>query len=505
MKKLTFVGNRTAPGGVRVAKLARVPVLAMAGAVGLLLLVTSGRYGYFGDELYFLAAGRHLAWGYADQPPALPLLAHLVDALAPGSLVVFRLPATLATAAGVVVAALIARELGGGRHAQVLTAGTFAISGQLLGTGHYLATSTFDPLLWTVLCWLLVRWVRTRADGLLVWAGVVTAVAVNVKFLVLAFWLVAGICVLVFGPRGLLRRPLLWAGALIAAAGAAPTVVWQAAHGWPQLEMNAAISAEVEQVYGGRLMFLPGMLAGAGIVVGAVLLLYGVWRLLRSPELRAYRFLGAATAGLTAVFLATGGRSYYVAGMFAVCWAAAAVSLEAGAAARWWRWVATWPVYAVSALIAVPFALPVVPVSWLGRAPAPGFATAEIGWPDVAASVARAYRQVPDPARTAIVTGFYWHAAALDRFGRPLGLPEPYSGSRGYWDLGTPPEGSRDVLFVGDDPAVLAGHFAAITPAGRIDDGPGFGQGTALWLATGRAGPWSAVWPRMRDLGVGTG
>ncbi len=244
-----------------------------------------------------------------------------MDALAPGSLGV-----PVARDAG-------DRRRGGRRRADRQGAGAFAISGQLLGTGH-LAPSTFDPLLWTVLCWLLVRWVRPRADGLLVWAGVVTAVAVNVKFLVLAVRLVAGIGVLVFGPRGLLRRPLLWAGAGIAAAGAAPTVVWQAAHGWPQLAMNAAIAADV---YGGRLLFLPGMLAGAGIVVGAVLLVYGVWRLLRAPELRAYRFLGAATAGLTAVFLVTGGRSYYVAGMFAMCWAAAAVSLEAGAAARWWR------------------------------------------------------------------------------------------------------------------------------------------------------------------------
>ncbi|MDQ0382237.1 hypothetical protein [Amycolatopsis thermophila] len=77
LKKLTFVGNRSGADGVTEAKLARVPALGMAGAVAVLLLVTSGRYGYFGDELSFLAAGRHLAWGYADQPPVHPLPAHL--------------------------------------------------------------------------------------------------------------------------------------------------------------------------------------------------------------------------------------------------------------------------------------------------------------------------------------------------------------------------------------------------------------------------------------------
>ncbi|HKS44529.1 MAG TPA: hypothetical protein VJT49_05335 [Amycolatopsis sp.] len=79
------------------------------------MLALSGRYGYFGDELRFLAAGRHLAWGYADQLPALPLRARAMDALAPGSVTVPRLPAIIATVAGIVVAALIAREPGGAR------------------------------------------------------------------------------------------------------------------------------------------------------------------------------------------------------------------------------------------------------------------------------------------------------------------------------------------------------------------------------------------------------
>ncbi len=188
---------------------ARGPVLVVAAAVGVLLTAVSGRYGYFGDELYFIAAGHHLAWGYADQPPMLPLIALAMDTIAPGSLPVLRIPATLATVAGIVLTALLAREFGGGRRAQLIAAGAFALSPNFLGTGHLLATSTVDPALWTALTWLLVRWVRTRKDGLLIAAGVVTAVAIQVKFLVVAFWAVAIVAVLVFGPRDLLRRPAL--------------------------------------------------------------------------------------------------------------------------------------------------------------------------------------------------------------------------------------------------------------------------------------------------------
>src|SRR5262249_36008156 len=96
-----------------IVALARWPVLAITVGVGLVLLMTSGRVGYFDDELYFLAAGHHLDWGYADQGPLVPLLARLMDTVLPNSLSGERLPVTVLSATGVVVAALIARELGG--------------------------------------------------------------------------------------------------------------------------------------------------------------------------------------------------------------------------------------------------------------------------------------------------------------------------------------------------------------------------------------------------------
>jgi hypothetical protein len=508
MISLPVKENQKAAAHVTVERFATAPVLTVAGALGVLLLVANGRYGYFGDELYFLAAGRHLSWGYADQPPLLPLLARAMDAVAPGSLEMLRLPAVLCMVAGVVLTALIARELGGGRKAQVLAAGAFAVSTQFLGSGHYLATSTVDPFLWTLLLWLIVRWVRTRSDGLLVWAGVVTAVALNVKFLVLGFWPVAGICLLVFGPRELLRRPLLWAGAAIAAAGFAPTLIWQATHGWPQLAMNRAITAEVAELGGGRVLFVPIALASAGLIVGAVLLVHGTWRLTRSDRLRPYRFLGWTALGVTVLFLALGGRYYYVAGMFPVCWAAAAVEIERKSPSRWWRWVPTWPVYLIGALAVLPLALSVWPQSWLTthpELPRPMYSGEEIGWPSVAASVAQQYFRLPadQRARTALVAEKYWQASALDRYGQALGLPEPASPNRGYFTLTSPPARTDSVLYVGRDPRPLLGHFGDLTRLGTVDTGTGLdnsSQGMPVWLATGREEPWSVIWPELRDF-----
>ena len=341
----TTVAERGAAGTV--PAFARWPVIAVAAAVGVLLTAVSGRYGYFGDELYFIAAGNHLAWGYADQPPLLPLIALALDTVAPGSVAVLRIPATLSIVAAVVLAALLAREFGGGRRAQLIAAGAVAVSPGLLATGHLLATSTLDPALWIALTWLLVRWVRTRSDGLLLAAGIVTAAALQVKFLIVGFWAVAIIAVLVFGPREMLRRPMLWLGGAIAVLTTIPTLVWQAQNGWPQLEMGRIVASE--SVYaGGMLGFLPLGYIGAGLLIGSVLGVYGLVRLLRMPE---YRFLAVTALGVAVLFMVSGGRPYYLVGVLPMLWAAGAAGIEQHRPAVWWRWVPTWPVYAVTALL----------------------------------------------------------------------------------------------------------------------------------------------------------
>lgn len=128
-------------------RLALVPVLAVAAAVTGVLAASASQYGYHRDELYFLECGRHLAWGYPDQPPFVPLVARLTSALAPGSLVVLRLPSALAAGALVLLTALLTRELRGGRAAQVLACAVIALAPVVTGAGHRrCATSADSPV-----------------------------------------------------------------------------------------------------------------------------------------------------------------------------------------------------------------------------------------------------------------------------------------------------------------------------------------------------------------------
>jgi 4-amino-4-deoxy-L-arabinose transferase-like glycosyltransferase len=482
-----------------IASLAHWPVLAIAAGVGLVLSLTSGRVGYFDDELYFLVAGRHLDWGYADQGPLVPLLARAMDTIFPGSLIGERLPATVLTAVGVVVAALIARELGGQRRAQVLTAGTYAMA--IVAGGHLLTTATVDAFFWVVTTWLLVRWVRLRDDRLLLWLGVVTAIALQNKWLMVTLWVVVAISVFAMGPRRLLRRPQLWLGAAIAVLATLPNLLWQAHHGWPQLAMTQVIVKE-EDLIGGRWTFLPLMLTTAGVGVGTALFCYGLWRLLRSPELRTYRFLGWTFVGLVVLFLVTGGRFYYLAGLVAPLLAAGAVELQRREPARWWRWALTSPVYVLSATIALT-TLPLLPVSW--PTPARPVSLSSIGWPELADTVAGAYRALPPATQrtTAVVADSYWDGSALDRYGPARGLPHPFSPHRGFWYFGAPADDADTVLFVGSDSAYLHRYFTEVRQVATVTNGPAinlFSLTTPVWLCSGQRAPWSQLWPQLRHL-----
>ena len=177
------------------------PVLGIAALLAAVLIAFSGRYGYHRDELYFLACGRHLAWGYPDQPPLVPLIARLMSDLAPASLVVLRLPAAFASAALVVLTGLLARELGGDRGAQLLAAASISVGALVMGAGHLLSTTTFDLPVWALLCWLIVRILRTGNDRLWLAAGLVAGVGLADSDLVafLAAAVVAGL--VIGGPR----------------------------------------------------------------------------------------------------------------------------------------------------------------------------------------------------------------------------------------------------------------------------------------------------------------
>jgi len=484
------------------------PVALVAAVPAIVLLVVLGRYGYHRDELYFLDAGAHPAWGYPDQPPLVPLLAHALDMLPGPALPWLRVPGVLAAPACVLLGAATAREMGGGRWAQVLTAALVTVCPLTYGLGELLSTATFDVLCWAAIGWLLVRWVRVRDGRLLFAVGLVAAVDFQVKWLIpfLLAALLAG--VLAYGPRELLRSGWLWAGGAVAALSWAPGLAWQAAHGWPQIEMGRIIAAG--QSFGGRPLFIPMQVLLTGLVPAGVWI-YGLVMLWRADRLRPYRFLGAAYVLLLAVFVLTGGQAYYLFGLYPALWAAGAVVWRERPPRAWLRWTASPVALAVTFPIVLGLSVPVYPVSIVARTPLTAISDVlgeTVGWPRFVAAIARGYRTLPPAERaTAVVlTLNYGEAGAVNRLGGGYGLPRAYSGHNGYWYWGPPPVSRGAAVLIGapDFEAYSRRAWADCRPAGRIDNGVGLDneeQGYTVLVCRRPLRTWARIWPGQRHLG----
>lgn len=468
------------------------------------LVLTSDRYGYHRDELYFLAAGRHLAWGYPDQPPLTPLLARVMSALAPNSLVALRLPSALIGGAVVVLTGRIARELGAPRASQLVAAGCMAIAGGTMAITHTLGTSALDLCAWTVLTFLVLRILRGADQRWWLIVGGVLGVALENKWLIgfFAAALIAGL--VISGPRRTLRSPWLWGGALIAAALWAPNLLWQLDHQWPALQLADSIAAGGSTSSQPRYLFVPFELL---LMCPLLVPIWGVGlcRLLGAGvgvgHLRQFGAFGWAYLLLAAVFLVAGGKPYYLIGLYPILFAAGAEPTVAWAARR--RFQARTPLLAamliLGLLVDAVISLPVLPVRSLGATPVLDVnpdAGETVGWPQFVTTVATAYRGAP--AGTVLLMGNYGEAGAVDRYGPAMGLPAVFSGHNAYGLWGPPDSTAGSAVVVGVSQAQLTRWFTTVRQVGVIDNKHGVDneeQGEPVWLCTGQRLSWSQLWP----------
>jgi 4-amino-4-deoxy-L-arabinose transferase-like glycosyltransferase len=451
--------------------------------------------------MYFIAAGSHPAFGYPDQPSLVPLLSWAMTRLAPGSLVVLRLPSAVVTAATAVLAALIAREISGGRRAQVIAAACTASSGFALAVGHIVSTTTFDLLSTTVLLWLMIRAVSRESGACVLAAGVIVGVGFEAKPQVGVVAAALVITLVVMGPRWLLRSWCTAAGVAVAVALAAPYLVWQDVHGWPQLTVAHNIAGSAE---GGRIGFVPFQL----VMVSPVLVPVWVAGLLspfRRPTLRSLRFVSLTYVLLAVAYIAGDGKAYYLASLYP-----ALLGLGSVPAAEWTRRARArtrllTTAVVVSAAFSAVLALPLLPETALqGSLPMainPDLGET-VGWPRFIQTVSMAWRRIPaaERRRTAIFTANYGEAGAIDLLGRSHGLPRSYSGHNGYSEWGTPPARDTHALIVGYNSARdAAPYFAPCRRLATVNDRVGLNnneQGLPLLLCRPTAA-WTALWPRL--------
>ncbi len=483
-------------------------------------MTVSARYGYARDELYFLSAGQHLAFGYVDQPPLTPLLARITAALTGNTLAGFRILPALALAALVVMTAAMSRQLGAGRTGQLLAALAAATCAEYLGAMHELTTTTPDFVFWAVTLLLVMRLLASQDRRWWVAIGGCVGVGSEAKWNIgfLAAALAAGF--LCTDARRLLRSRYLLIGGLIAAALAAPDVVWQATHGWPGLDVFRALQTAAGH---NRAVYWPGQILFTGVVLTPVWVAGAIWSL-RSPAARRFRPVAIACVAVIALQFVLGGKTYYPGAAFTFLLAAGCVPLERRLAARtplarriplaraWLVRPITPAALAGAAMVAgavlaAPVALSVLPARTLHTVPLQkiNYDLAEtIAWPKLAGLVAQEYEALPAAQRrqTTILTGNYGEAGAIDRYDPGAGLPQVYSGANNFWLWGPPPAADSAAIAVNVDPALLRREFAHVRQVATFWNGLGVSddeQGAPIFIATGLRSSWAQAWPAFRN------
>lgn len=496
------------------ARSSRFDVLAVPLAFAALKLVLQAialpHWGYFRDELYYLDMARHLDWGYVDAAPLVAVYAK-VALLLGGSLAALRVLPALAGTALVALAVLLAREVGGGRFAQLLAGLSVLLAPGILLVDSLLSMNAFEPLFWTGAALVLARLLRTGDSRLWVWFGVLVGLGLENKHSTLFFGFAVAVALLLAPERRELLRPWVWVGLAIALALFLPNVVWQARHGFPTLEDLENVRREGKNVVLGPLAFVKQQVVAMHPALLPVWLAGVAWFV----KERRWRLLGFTFVTFFVVMELAHAKDYYLFPIYPMAFAGGAVAIERWTARRASAWR---PALAAAVVVLGLVTLPLctwllAPADYLAYTERLGFRQqkAEVhhegllpqpmgdqfGWEEMAREVAAIYHALPpaERAKTGILTGNYGEAGAINFYGPALGLPRAFSRHQNHWYWGPPEESYTNLIVLQWDRDTVLENCSA------FDEHPrhvrwGMGEeNTPIYLCRGTLFDLRKVWP----------
>lgn len=443
-------------------------------AVVLVVLVVAhiaclGSYGYFRDELYYVACGRRLAWGYVDHPPLVAVMAWLAEHLFGTSPAALRVVPLLLVVALVLVTVAIVRRLGGGPFAQALTALSLAIAPHYLFVFHFLSMNSAEVLFWATAMWLLILALEEERPSTWIALGVVIGFGLLNKHSMAFLSVALTLGLLLTDARRVLRTPWPWVAAAIAAAMFAPHLAWQARHDWPTLEF-----ARNAQAYKLADLSAAGFVGQQFLLMhplNALLWLTGVGLFLVRPPRREWRLFGWAFLALLAFFLAQKAKPYYLTPYYPILLAGGAIAIEQLTVGRRAVRPALVAALVIGGAAIGPLALPILPVdTFVAYARRLGIKASSgerheigvlpqhfadmFGWEDLARQISDVYLSLPDAEKPTarVFARNYGQAGALELFRDRYPLPAVISPHNSYWLWGPGPDGGT-LIIIGGDPA----------------------------------------------------
>ena len=515
MTRTTPEPGPPSPAGPRLG----LEALLLPAAALLFHLATYAGYGYFRDELYYLANGEHLGFGYVEHPPLIGLIAAAVRATIGDSLFAIRFLPAVAAALTVWLTQWLAREMGGGRYAQRLAGLSALLMPSLLGLFGLFTMNAFDILFWAALWLIAARFLRTGYDRLWLAFGLCAGVGLENKLsvLFLGIGLVAGL--VVCRRWQVFRSRWIWIGGLVAGLLLLPHLLWQMANGWPTFEFVRNAVAEK------NVSLSPAAFLGAEAINTFQTLpvwIAGLAFMLVARTARPFRPLGWAFLAVLSIMLTTNAKPYYLVPAFLAPLAAGGVAFERLGPRRFASAVraATVAVVVVGGILAAPVARailsedafvrysktlgvspPVEERTAAGRLPQT-FADMH-GWPELVDTVAGVYRRLSpaERAQACIFGGNYGEAGAIDLFGPSRGLPKAISGHNSYYLWG--PRGCTGALMIviGGAREELAPNFASVELAAttRCVDCRPSENNKPIWVVRGLKVPMAVAWPGTKN------
>ncbi len=489
---------------------------SVATIVAFVHLAVAGRYDAFRNELYFIVCGRHPALGYVDQPPLVPLLAAATQVFGT-HVFLLRLPAVAAAVLLVPLTVAFARLLGASTRGAWLAAVASASAPLITAMSATLNTSTFEPLGFTGIAYLVTLAVLRGQSRALWWAGAIAGVVFETKYGIVIWIAGLAIGVALTGPRALFRSRDLWIGAGIAAIVALPNVIWQAANAFPFLELVRNDNSG--NFTGSPIGFTIGQIFAVNFVL-APLWITGIVAPFASSRFAQFRFLSITFLVTAILVVVTHGKSYYLAGAYPTMFAlgaAACTRLPSALVAIWALLVAA------EGALALPLVLPVLPPARLEAmmehmkprprpveragigAPLMQVLSDEFGWRDLARDVGNVYASLPAPdrARAAIFASNYGDAAAIDVYG--TNLPPALSGNNQYFLWGPRGYDGSVVIAVNVDPAEWSAICTSTRVVARFGTSPyamPYERDRPIVLCRGMHPPLPQQWPGFKHYGV---
>lgn len=430
-----------------------VPLAAIAIAVHLATNLFTP-YGIHRDELLYLAMGRHLDLFRMEFPPAIAIIAETSRGLFGDSLVAIRFFPAVAAAALVVMSALVARELGGGRFAQALGALAVLMSPLFLRAGNLFQPVVFDQLWWTLGLYALARLARTKDPKWWLLFGAAVGFGLLTKFSTIFFGLAVLLAVIATDQRRWLLTPWPWIAVVIALALGSPGIIGQIRLDFPVMQqMQDLQESQLERV------------TPAAFVLGQVLLgpaflvaLAGLISLIGSHAMKPFRVVGFTCLFAFLILLVLKGKPYYLGPVYPALFGAGGVAIERIAGDRF-RGITQWSSAALITafgFLLLPIGVPILPpetmagyAAAIGATPALRTNSGELdrlpqdyadmlGWPEQVAAVAEVFNALSpaDRERAVVLADNYGEAGAIDFFGPRHGLPRAISAAGTYWFFG---------------------------------------------------------------------